>query len=156
MTTMTTSISSDCIITNVIPTNSKVTELSMPISNDQANTNIISSSNISQRMNLISSSRLQLPTLINTNVQDFSDSLMDVDTDPDVASRKRALPASITDKQGNIKAKRSVNAENKNNNSIILKDSLTDPGKKNNKILYTNSDCPPYIIHVYSQSEDLQ
>jgi len=152
MTTMTTSMSSDCIITNIVPTNSKITELSIPISKDRTNTNVISSPNVSQRTNPISTSRLQLRTLINANVQDFCDSHMDVDTDFDVANRKRALPASITEKQGNIKAKRPVNAEN--NNSTILKDSLTDPEKKNNKILYSNSDCPPYIIHVYSQSED--
>jgi len=84
-------------------------------------------------------------------VQDFSDSPMEIDTDFDVASRKRALPASITEKQGNTKAKRPIK---KNNSSSNLKDSLTDPGKNNNKILYSNSDCPPYIIHVYSQSED--
>jgi len=69
-----------------------------------------------------------------------------------LVSRKRTLPTSTTEKQGNTKAKRPVNVEN--SNSTSLKDSLTDPGKSNNKILYTSSDRPPYIIHVYSFSED--
>jgi len=121
------------------------------MSSDCVITNTMSSSNISQRINLISSACSQLPSLINTNVQDFSDSIlhMDVDSDSKVAaSRKRALPLSISENQGNIKSKKS--ASNVNINS---RDSLVNLGVKA-KTLYSNSDCPPYIIHVYSHSED--
>jgi len=52
------------------------------------------------------------------------------------------------------KAKRSIKEGNNNNCSITQGDSLTKSGNKNNTILYSNSDSPPYIVHVYSQNVD--
>jgi len=149
---MTTSIPNDCIIPNIDLSNGKTVEASTPMSIDRANSNNNSSHNVSLHIKPNPLIRSFLPTLINANVQDFSDSNMDVDTDPDLVSRKRALPISVAEKQGKVKAKRPVNVENKNNTN--LKDSLTDPGNSNNKILYTSSDRPPFIVHVYSFNED--
>jgi len=146
---MTTTLTDDCITTKDDSMNNKISEFSTPMSVDKTNKKSISSSNVSQNMNPTTTVRLQLPTLINANVQDFSDTLMDVDTDP---SRKITLPASIKEKQDSTKAKRPASAERNSNTS--LRDSLTVAGEKNNKILYSNSDCPPYIIHVYSQNDD--
>jgi len=72
---------------------------------------------------------------------------MDTDFDNEIPSRKRTLPPSTTEKHGK-------NKKSANNNHIDSKDSLVNSGKKA-KILYSNSDCPPYIVHVYSHSEDL-
>jgi len=72
---------------------------------------------------------------------------MKVDMDAENASRKRALPLSTSENQGSTKPKKS------NEVSSVSKNSLNNPIEKV-KTLYINSDCPPYIIHVYSHSDD--
>jgi len=69
---------------------------------------------------------------------------MEVDFDTKTASRKRSLPLSISGNQGDIKTKKSAN-----NVSTKSRDSWIKA-----KTLYSNSDCPPYIVHVYSRNED--
>jgi len=73
---------------------------------------------------------------------------MEIDMESESASRKRALPLATSKIQGNIKAKKASNDV-----STTPRDSLNIPSDKV-KTLYSNSDCPPYIIHVYSLSED--
>jgi len=151
---MTTPIPEDCIITNVDNKDSDP-DLFLPTTSDRINKNVNLTSNVTQRTNSISIQRTQFPTLINTDVRDLNDSAMEIETDPDAASRKRPLSAVASDKQdkqGNTRAKKPLSAEN--NNITNLKDSSTDSGNQNNKILYSNTDRPPYIIHVYSHNTD--
>jgi len=111
----------------------------------------MSSSNVSLSNNLISCSRSHPPTLINTKIQDFSDSNipMDVEMETENTSRKRVLPLSTSEIQENTKPKKTSTYV-----STTPRDSLNNPNDKV-KTLYSNSDCPLYIIHVYSHNEDL-
>jgi len=74
---------------------------------------------------------------------------MEVNTDTEIASRIRALPLSTSENQGSNKPKKTSNDVN-----INPRDFLFNPSEKA-KTLYSNSDCPLYIIHVYSHSNDL-
>jgi len=73
---------------------------------DDCVTNLMSSYNVSPRNKSITSSRSHPPTLINTKVQDFSNTniLMEVKIDAENASHKRALPLSTSENQRSTKA----------------------------------------------------
>jgi len=73
---------------------------------------------------------------------------MEIDPDLDVSRRKRAMPLpSSSESQGVSKAKKALA-----NVSTFPRDSSfsTETGK----VLYSSSDNPPYIVHVYSSNED--
>jgi len=94
------------------------------MSDDCVITNTMSSPNVSLHNNSITSSRSHLPSLINTNVQDFSDFniLMEIEIETENASRKRALPLSTSEIQESTKPKKTSNDVN-----TILRDSLSNP-----------------------------
>jgi len=69
---------------------------------------------------------------------------MDVDLDNESARRKRTLPPSTLENQDDYTSKKK--SINEHDNS---RDSLTNSDKRT-KILYSNSNRPPYIVHVYS------
>jgi len=110
----------------------------------------MSSSNVSHHNISSSSPRALRPSLINTNVQDFSDlnNSMEIEMELESTSRKRSLPLATSEIQGNIKTKKALDDV-----STVPRDSLNAANAKV-KTLYSNSDCPPYIIHVYSLSEN--
>jgi len=125
-------------------------------SNDSFNTSIqdhtvmnaSNSSNVSYHKNSII--RSQLPTLVNKNVMELGDSRMEVDLDCDSSSRKRTLSSTNTEPQHNyINKKKPANNEHSN-----PKNSPTN-SDQNKKITYSNSDQPPYIVHVYSNNNNI-
>jgi len=147
---VTTPLPSDCVISDVNSSNKDSVEHLLPISTDHS-TSSTASTCVSQHRNSIPAARSQLPTLINASVQNFSESPMEIDVD-ETTTRKKSLPSS-TDKKSNVKAKKPVK-DNINHNSNP-RDSLIDPkNKDSNNVLYSSTDCPPYIVHVYSTNED--
>jgi len=114
--------------------------------------NVMSASNspnVSCHKNSITPIRPQLPTLVNTNVQELSDSRMEIDTDSESLTRKRTLYSSNLESQQNHTYKKKPVT----NEHLNLKDSLTNT-EKNKKTLYSSSDQPPYIVHVYSNNNN--
>jgi len=92
--------------------------------------NASDSSNVSYHKNPITSIRPQLPTLVNTNVKDFGDSRMEIDSDSESSTRKRTLPTSNSESQCDyVNKKKSVTIDQSNS-----KDSLIN-ADKNKKIL---------------------
>jgi len=71
------------------------------------------SSNVSHRTYSKSSTRSQLPTLINTSVSDFNESRMDVDSDNESSRRKRTLLPSTLENQDNYINKKNQLLTNK-------------------------------------------
>jgi len=147
---VTTPLPNDSVIPDANMINKETVEHLLPISMDHSSAST-SSVCVSQHLNSIPSSRSQLPTLINSNVQNFSESPMEIDVDGN-NSRKRSL-SSLNDKKSNAKAKKPI--KDNINLNLNSRDPLADPNNKdNNIILYSNTDCPPFIVHVYSTNED--
>jgi len=73
---------------------------------------------------------------------------MEIDIEAEYASRKRALPHSTTKNQDSNKPKKPSSKV-----SNVLRDSSNNLHDKS-KVLYSKSDFPPYIIHVYSITDD--
>jgi len=103
----------------------QINDSSVPSIDDCIITSVMSSSNVSQRASSNSNGRSQLPSLINVSVQDFNDSRMDIDSDTEMASRKRALLSSNTENQGGIKFKKPASDVSTNS-----RDSLVDSDSK--------------------------
>jgi len=73
---------------------------------------------------------------------------MEIDNDSDSACRKRSLPQSKAENSGCNKSKKPTCDV-----SNALKDSLNNSHDKPT-ILYSTSDSPPYLIHVYSTADE--
>jgi len=112
--------------------------------------NVSPSVNESQNINAIPLTRKQRLSLINTNVKEFSDSnsYMEVDSNPEVAGRKKTLPLNSSDDSNNVKPKKTANKV-----STDVRESSDNDSSKT-KTLYLNTDNPPYIVHVYLRHED--
>jgi len=140
---------------NVMPASNAMCDIisSTPVSKDDCavSNNTSTSSHVSPNINPIISQRsYPPPTLINTSVQDIYrvNSPMEIDNDSDTASRKRPSSQSKTENSGGNKAKKPSSDV-----SNALRDSLNNPHDKPT-ILYSTSDSPPYLIHVYSTADE--
>jgi len=116
---------------------------------DQTIMNASDSANVSYHKNPITPIRPLLPTLVNTNVKDFGDSCMEIDLDSESSTRKRTLPTSNLEPQRDHVNKKKIVTSDQSNS----KDSPIN-ADKNKKTLYSSSDQPPYIVHVYSNNNN--
>jgi len=106
----------------------------------------VNSSNHDSRGGPVDRSRLR-PILINSKASDIYEP-MDVDQSADGARRKRPIDSSISkDAQDNPTTKKLSTSDG--NFSF----DSTEPGKAP-RIQYSNSDIPPYIVHVHSVEND--
>jgi len=108
------------------------------------------SSNVSHHKSTFTPTRPQLPTLINKNVSELCESRMEVDLDCESSSRKRTL-SSISSESQQIYINKKKPSKNELSNPKI---SPTD-SNQNKKLTYSNSDQPPYIVHVYSNNNNI-
>jgi len=154
VTTSTTLPKENLVVTNIMSSSNVdyITTTSIPASKDNCvASNTMSSSKVSPSNTLITSLRSHPPpALININVQDIcrSNSPVEIDNEAEYASRKRALPHSSTENQDSNKSKKPSSEV-----STVLRDSPNNLHDKF-KVLYSNSDSPPYIIHVYSITDE--
>jgi len=106
----------------------------------------VNSSNRDSRGDPVDRARSR-PVLINSKVSDIYEP-MDVDLDANGVRRKRTLnfPPSNESQDSTKTKKKSANEGNSSLNTA-------EPGKAS-KIQYSNSDNPPYVVHVHSIEND--